>query len=128
MAVVRTVALCDSDTESLCITENSKRPDRERERERLPGTQLVFRCAAGWLRLSSVESTDNKGFFYIADSYRQHSLSGARNSECLVASGGRLGVGAHVLFDVPFSYFVQLSRFAAQPGAGMEQPGNTVCL
>lgn len=30
MAVVRTVALCDDDTGSLCVTENSKRPDSER--------------------------------------------------------------------------------------------------
>lgn len=29
---------------------------------------------------------------------------------------GVLGVGTHVLFDVPFSYFVQLSRLDAQPG------------
>lgn len=96
--------------------------------ETLAGTQLVFHCAISWLWPPSVERTDNKGFFYIADACRQHSLSREGNSECLVASGGRLGVGTHILFDVPFSYFVQLSRLTAQPGAGMEQLGNIVCL
>lgn len=86
--------------------------------ETLPGTYLVSHRGVGWLRPPSVESIDNnKGFFYIAGNCRQHFQSRAWNSKCPVASWeGVLGVGTHVLFDVPFSYFVQLSRLDAQPG------------
>lgn len=83
--------------------------------------------AAGWLWPPSVGSIDNRGCFYLADSRRQHACSQAWSSDCLVASRGR-GWGRRVLFDVPFSCFTQLSRPAARLGAGMEQPGNTVCL